>query len=144
MGATGCHEMLVTRYWPPSLNTPKQQIPHLHCGRSMKSHMYILSYLRTVLVPECYCQPTALPQQPHALLQLYAALFVCWGQYRSYPGADHKVQQMWFMFYFGWRILKIWHYAVRWNVGVWKACTALGKLSVCVDPGVTFRLIKGL
>ena len=39
--------------------------------------------------------------------------------------------------------MKIWHYAVRWNVViVWKACTALGQLSACSDPGVTFRLIR--
>jgi len=47
------------------------------------------------------------------------------------------------MFCCGGGILKILHYAVRWNVvSVWKACTALGQLSICVDPGVTFRLIR--
>jgi len=39
MGPTDCHEMSVTRYQPPSPNTPEQPIPH------EISHIYIFIYI---------------------------------------------------------------------------------------------------
>lgn len=49
-----------------------------------------MSIYRSLLVLERYCEPAALSQRLHALLQLYTVVPVCGEQHRGDPRTDHS------------------------------------------------------